>query len=38
MIDIDPRFFATNRYIVDAALVSFTPAGTSTLYPARSRG
>jgi sortase A len=33
-----PRFFATNRYIVDAALVSFTPAGTSTLYPARSRG
>ena len=33
-----PRFFATHRYIVDAALVSFTPAGTSTLYPARSRG
>jgi sortase A len=32
-----PRFFATHRYIVDAALVSFTPAGTSTLYPARSR-
>jgi sortase A len=33
-----PRFFATHRYIVDAALVSFTPAGTSVLYPARSRG
>ena len=33
-----PRFFATHRYIVDAALVSFTPAGTTTLYPARSRG
>ena len=33
-----PRFFATNRYIVDAELVSFTPAGTSVLYPARSRG
>ena len=33
-----PRFFATHRYIVDAALVSFTPAGSSTLYPARSRG
>jgi sortase (surface protein transpeptidase) len=33
-----PRFFATNRYIVDAALVSFTPAGSATLYPARSRG
>ncbi len=33
-----PRFFATHRYLVDAALVSFTPAGTSTLYPARSRG
>ena len=32
-----PRFFATHRYIVDAALVSFTPAGSSTLYPARSR-
>ena len=32
-----PRFFATHRYLVDAALVSFTPAGTSTLYPARSR-
>jgi sortase A len=30
-----PRFFATNRYIVDAALVSFTPVGTSVLYPAR---
>jgi sortase A len=27
-----PRFFATHRYIVDARLVSFTPAGTSTLY------
>jgi sortase A len=27
-----PRFFATNRYIVDARLVAFTPAGTSTLY------
>jgi sortase A len=33
-----PRFFATHRYIVDAALVSFTPAGSSVLYPARSRG
>ncbi len=33
-----PRFFATHRYIVDATLVSFTPAGTSVLYPARSRG
>jgi sortase A len=33
-----PRFFATHRYIVDAALVSFTPAGTTTIYPARSRG
>jgi sortase A len=27
-----PRFFATNRYIVDARLVAFTPVGTSTLY------
>jgi sortase A len=27
-----PRFFATHRYIVDARLVAFTPAGTSTLY------
>jgi sortase (surface protein transpeptidase) len=32
-----PRFFATHRYLVDAALVSFTPAGTSTIYPARNR-
>jgi sortase A len=32
-----PRFFATNRYIVDAALVSFTPAGSSTLYSAKRR-
>ena len=30
-----PRFFASHRYIVDAALVSFTPVGTSVLYPAR---
>jgi sortase A len=27
-----PRFFATHRYIVDARLVAFTLAGTSTLY------
>jgi sortase A len=27
-----PRFFATNRYIVDARLVAFTPAGTGVLY------
>jgi len=32
-----PRFFATHRYIVDAALVSFTPAGTSTLFAAPPR-
>ena len=25
-----PRFFATHRYIVDAALVSFTPTGGRT--------
>jgi sortase A len=30
-----PRFFASHRYIVDAALVAFTPVGTSVLYPAR---
>jgi sortase A len=28
-----PRFFATHRYIVDARLVAFTPAGSETLYP-----
>jgi sortase A len=31
-----PRFFASHRYIVDAALVSFTPVGSTVLYPARS--
>jgi sortase A len=29
-----PRFFATNRYIVDADLVAFTPAHSSALYAA----
>lgn len=29
-----PRFFATNRYIVDADLVAFTPARSTTLYAA----
>jgi sortase A len=32
-----PRFFATNRYIVDAALVAFTPAHSSALYAAPRR-
>jgi sortase A len=27
-----PRFFATNRYIVDARLVAFTATGSGTLY------
>jgi sortase A len=29
-----PRFFATNRYIVDADLVAFTPDHSTTLYAA----
>ena len=29
-----PRFFATNRYIVDADLVAFTPTHSTTLYAA----
>jgi sortase A len=29
-----PRFFATNRYIVDADLVAFTPAHSTALYAA----
>jgi sortase A len=29
-----PRFFATNRYIVDADLVAFTPVHSSTFYAA----
>lgn len=32
-----PRFFATNRYIVDADLVAFTPAHSSTFYAAPRR-
>lgn len=32
-----PRFFATNRYIVDADLVAFTPAHSTTLYAAPRR-
>jgi sortase A len=31
-----PRFFATNRYIVDAALVAFTPAGGRVAYSSDS--
>jgi sortase A len=32
-----PRFFATHRYIVDAALVAFTPARSTVLYAAPPR-
>jgi sortase A len=31
-----PRFFATHRYIVDAALVAFTPGGGHVTYSSRS--